>query len=323
MTARALWDRLNAEGWKVVEEWRDAPGEESEHLEFTVSRATGGKPDEAGRIKLAKALSGFANTEGGVLVFGVETTSRADKIDVVSGIRPVPKAEAFCGVVRGQLDDFVEPKVPGATCTWVPAPAGDGSGIVAVYVPASDHGPHRARTKHDEAKDKYFLRTPTSTAVMAHSVLAAMFGRPPTPRLRLRVARGEGHHAYSVLFEVRNVGPGWADDVTVRVDLLERRGGSRHLIGRALKEELAGPWVHQGGCTLSCTLKGAIRPDDRVPLTKLKWDDGAATETLRTGKDDDRAWLIGRLDARGMMPVHIDAPLIDRFSDPVMLPEDE
>jgi len=144
--------------------------------------------EEADRDNLVKALSGFANVSGGVLVFGVHAkSSNTDRIDRVSKIHPIADIETFRGEVERRCKQFTDPHIAGIRVERLKCPHTPGSGILLVYVPQSDGGPHRVSEGSTAIKDRYYMRTVSETTPMPHALLAAMFGRVPPPQLHLKM----------------------------------------------------------------------------------------------------------------------------------------
>jgi hypothetical protein len=92
MSARSLYAELHAADavrrWEILEKWVADKTEETLHLEFKHAEAQNCEPTASDIKNLAKGLSGFANTEGGLLVFGIKTKKtelgdRADKFTAV------------------------------------------------------------------------------------------------------------------------------------------------------------------------------------------------------------------------------------------------
>jgi predicted HTH transcriptional regulator len=53
-------------------------------------------PDDHDVANLGRAVSGFANTDGGLIIWGVEAKSpRKDEPDVASGLRPIKGLKIF------------------------------------------------------------------------------------------------------------------------------------------------------------------------------------------------------------------------------------
>jgi predicted HTH transcriptional regulator len=84
---------------------------------------------------VAKAVSGFSNSAGGVLIFGIEDKSAA----------PVPISSILAVVddLLRRCHQLTSPAVIGVDGDVIPSESGDGSGFGLIFVPESDLPPHR------------------------------------------------------------------------------------------------------------------------------------------------------------------------------------
>jgi hypothetical protein len=154
--------------------------EEDLYLEFKEKeRRDRGELGDADKRAFSKAVSGFANADGGVLIFGIETRRSADGIDQAHALKPITAPGTF----RSRLTDSVlattQPVVDGVRVDVVPGQSGHG--YVKCYIPASDKPPHRAMV----AEREYWRRTSTGFRKMEHYELEDSFGRRLRPVLRL------------------------------------------------------------------------------------------------------------------------------------------
>lgn len=317
MSAREQWERFKAGDWAIVEEWADGV-EESLHLEFTTADSAKGKPRERHLDKLARSVSGFANVEGGILVFGIETDGKV--LDKSTRIVHVVDCQRFHTEIASRLRDIVVPRVAGVEVASVEDPRQSGEGVVAVYVPASSHGPHRAAMKSDGVKGKYYMRTTRSTDVMPHGILAAMFGRPPVPRVRLVV---HWQRRYVIQLAVRNLGPGWADDMLIRLaaqgtdgqPLAWTAGGDSQVraLGWTNRRHPgdAGEFEFHRGLPTSHV---GLPPDDEWTLGQLQIPDSPLLPAPK------RVELSGRIDVRGAPPIRF-AHVVEVNAE-VLLPDE-
>lgn len=157
-----------------------ARGQE-EHL--TLEFKTLGSPPFHGRDdrrNLARVLSGFANSAGGILVWGIETrhTGR-DLPDVASGEAPIQQVSLALARLNEFTNSSVSPIVDGVRHRAFPLP--DDSGFLATLVPESPRGPHMAKS----GEDRYFKRSGDSFVRMEHFDVQDMFGRRARPALEL------------------------------------------------------------------------------------------------------------------------------------------
>lgn len=134
--------------------------------------------DHNNEDNLSETLSAFANTDGGVLIWGVDArATRTDTADVAKAKRPFDDPAGFVGRLQSITSRVVSPVVAGVDHFVVPS--ADGRGFAVTYVPASPALPHRA-----ERQRQYFIRAGSSSEVAPHALLAAMFGRRPAPHVR-------------------------------------------------------------------------------------------------------------------------------------------
>ncbi len=92
--------------------------------------------NDAQRV-LSKALCGFANADGGVLVIGLEAKSGPgkDDPDLIQQTRPVPDAMAVKSRIENLVGQLVEPGLQGVRLAAVPESPSSSSGFVLVNVP--------------------------------------------------------------------------------------------------------------------------------------------------------------------------------------------
>lgn len=195
---------------------------ETLHFDFkTVNPATPfhGSDD---KNSLARALSGFANANGGIIAWGVD----ARAVDGRNRVMSVPAIDD-----PKKCESRLWELTPRAVC---PVPAGvvhksivreGGRGVVVTLVPPSDGGPHMAMM--GDVNHRYFTRAGDNFLVMEHFQIADMFGRRPIAALsiqhRLRaqeIAKSDGqwHSAnVSITVSVMNKGRGIARFPFIRV----------------------------------------------------------------------------------------------------------
>ena len=85
--AKELFDRLVSEGESAINEFIAEAASEELFLDFKRSANNGDGPriHQDDRNNLAKAVSGFGNSEGGTIVWGVECSPTKSRGDVASG----------------------------------------------------------------------------------------------------------------------------------------------------------------------------------------------------------------------------------------------
>jgi len=135
----------------------------------------------------AKALSGFANSDGGIVVWGVDARKNADGVDCALSLKPIAGVASLVSRLNGLTSDMVNPSVDGILHRVIHQDT-DGNGFAATLVPCSDAGPHMAKG----GLDRYYKRSGDSFLKMEHFDVADMFGRRPRPRLALSYSINSG-----------------------------------------------------------------------------------------------------------------------------------
>ena len=156
-----------------------ADGQE-EHLSLEF-KSVDGSDLHAGsdRKNLARALSGFANSAGGIVVWGVRTRPNKTGLDVAAELVPIPNVSAFVAKLHELTPLYVTPPVEEVIHRKFGRP--DDSGFAASFIPESDRGPHMALAGHH----RYFKRAGDRYYRMEHFDISDMFGRRQRPALRL------------------------------------------------------------------------------------------------------------------------------------------
>lgn len=199
-----------------MSQWRESGKPEDLYFEFKE-----GGFDEKGDVRrndlknLARTMSAFGNSDGGVLIFGPDRARGPGKADIMKAVTPVaaPLAE-YKQRIELRVRDSTTPTIGGVNVQPLAEPGSPDRGVVAVYVPRTDAGPFRAEGPDPEVSKRYFIRSVSETEVMPHQLLAAMFGRRPFPRFRVGFSRnGDG----SVKVLLHNFGPGMAVMPLLRV----------------------------------------------------------------------------------------------------------
>jgi predicted HTH transcriptional regulator len=108
------------------------------------------KNEDAQRV-LAKALCGFANADGGVIVIGLEARAGGSKYDadVIQRAVPVSDVISVKSRIEGLVGDLVEPRLLGVLVAAIPEVPSSTAGFVLVAVPPTEGLPCRSRKQHE------------------------------------------------------------------------------------------------------------------------------------------------------------------------------
>ena len=196
---------------EAIDEFVRTQQEEHLHLDFKAVGSADLTRDD--RKNLAKSISGFANSDGGVIIWGVDARQNSEGVDGARATRPIENLDRFMSRLRHLAGEAVSPAVPSVRHRPIPI-QGTSKGFAATLIPASDGGPHQAKL----GEDRYYKRSGDRFSKMEHFEIEDMFGRRPRPDLFLmhRVIHGGEPSSdrrsweWSVVLGIGNCGRGSA-----------------------------------------------------------------------------------------------------------------
>lgn len=195
----------------------------------------GSKLNDTDRKHLAKAISGFGNSEGGVIVWGIDCSKNKDNADVAHSKYPIQNVKRFVSWLEGAVSGCTVPPHTKAQHHDIVINDNDNDndnynekGFVATMIPKSDHAPHQV-VVNCKYQYHYYIRAGSNFEHTPHAVLAGMFGRRPQPDV---------YHGYHIApaeiinvimkirigFEIHNNGPGIASDLFMNLNTMSLPG---------------------------------------------------------------------------------------------------
>ena len=180
---RALFDQLSVEGESGIDRLVDERQQENVSLDFKEKRvATRGSLDQEDRKTLAKALSAFANSAGGLLVYGVEARKGDDGIDCAREVKPIAEIERFLSEAVTATGQLLQPRHDGIEVRAIHSVRQPGAGYLLFFVARSERRPHRSEAA---GQKQYFKRAGDSSFEMEHYDIEDAFRRASVPDLDL------------------------------------------------------------------------------------------------------------------------------------------
>jgi hypothetical protein len=257
------------------------PTFESDYLDFKA------KPDrDPKNVKLKEiwyeALSGFGNSGGGILVWGIDARKDpATGIDAACDVKPIQNPSAFKSLLIELQRGATDPPLGDVKIeTWESSP-GCGEGFIVCLIPSGPFKPYRAEIS---GKKQFFMRAVDSFYVPSVGVLPSLFY--PQSRAvfelhwRMKVSLEpesfpdppEKRLLTECELEVKNIGTATAlpyvvifSDPPCRNDRITQYSG----------------WVERWRSSGKLTLESSspVHPDSRFPLLILRWLTPASTGT--------------------------------------------
>jgi len=172
--AEDLFARLQEGGEQAIDEL--IATRQSEELFFDFKRssdnASGVRLSTTDRNNLGKAISGFGNSEGGVIVWGVDCSQDSTGADLPRFKVPLADSARFVSWLEGAVSGTTVP--PHSLVRSIPI----GASFAATLVAKSDRAPHQT-----VQSVQYYIRAGSNFTPTPHAVLAGMFGRRPLPNV--------------------------------------------------------------------------------------------------------------------------------------------
>jgi hypothetical protein len=182
--AHELFERLYEGGCSALEQLIADREPESLFLDFKRSHQEGTSKNLAqdDNKNLSKAISGFANSSGGIVVWGVDCRRDPGTGSEIAQKYPLRDASGFNTKLQAAISRTTIPAHPGVQILFFDEPDQSPAGYVVVYIPQSLIGPIRSLTSN-----QYHVRTGSDFSILPHDVLAGMFGRVPQPDAELNL----------------------------------------------------------------------------------------------------------------------------------------
>ncbi len=189
------------------------------HLEFKTLEDPGFSRND--RRNLARALSGFGNSDGGLILWGIDAR-RTRRVDAAIALRPIADLARASSEIQTLTGEAASPAVPGVD--HKPIMDTGAAGFIVTLVPASDGGPHMAKC----GEDRYYRRSGSTFRRMEHFEIEDMFGRRPRPCLSFyasisiysTISGPQGQRFdVSIVVGIRNTGRGVARFPSLRLQV--------------------------------------------------------------------------------------------------------
>ncbi|MEW6110019.1 MAG: ATP-binding protein [Nitrospirota bacterium] len=240
--AEDLFRIIEEKGDEAIREFIETRKSEELFLDFKQSASERNATNilhEDDRKNLAKAISGFGNSEGGIIVWGVECRSGKDNADVAKCKQPIKDVKRFVSWLEGAVSGCTVPIHAGVRSIAVETVKGQGFAIT--LIPKSLRAPHQ-----DIYRTQYYMRAGSDFKPVPHSVLAGMFGRRPEPNMRINYNinpnsfNSDNTISGSVGFCLTNDGPGIAKDVFLCLTVISPSNEPRFVVDRSDMQNFTG-----------------------------------------------------------------------------------
>ena len=178
--AEQLFDEFVRDGETAIDRFIEQEISEELYVDYKTSASvdSGVKLHPSDRESLSKALSGFGNSEGGVIVWGVVCRRDPLRGDIPSEKQPIQNVRRFVSLLEGTTSGCTLPPHEGARHHALQSTP-DGSGFVVSLVRKSLFSPLQCLV--GRYRDRFYVRIGSNFEMASHGLLAGMFGRRPLP----------------------------------------------------------------------------------------------------------------------------------------------
>ncbi len=135
------------------------------------------------RKNLAKAISGFGNSEGGVVIWGVECSRDIEIGDVAKAKVKVQNVHRFLSWLENAISGCTIPS-HNKVRNHIISVDENGDGFIATYIPKSELAPLMTTTN-----STIYIRSGSNNVPAPYAVIAGMFGRRPQPNIDLQLGK--------------------------------------------------------------------------------------------------------------------------------------
>lgn len=216
--SNAALDLFNSlSSWRHLQALIDGGETESLHLECKSPLSPILSRDM--KVKLARALSGFSNTAGGVVLWGVATTLHShSKLDVISHLEPLGNCAAFEKQVRVAIPTLTSPSVLQYTTKLIKRRNTDTQGIVAAHISLTPGDPLLSNMDN-----VFYFRSADRFVTAPYELIKRLFAATDVPDVHStftqELIKLEPDGSWSIPIVIENRSNAFADDVDISVTI--------------------------------------------------------------------------------------------------------
>lgn len=204
--------------------------------------------DKYDRKNFSKALSGFANAAGGLLIWGINKKNKKK-----GKYQLIKNPERFIENLNIAIAELAMPFVEGVHNKLIFKDKN--KGLVVTYIPESDKTPHMAMPEK-----LYYKRIGDSFRILEHRDVEDMFGRRSRPKLTLdlkakQTVQSKSEATYSLSIGINNEGKA----------ISQNYGFDFEFITKLLKSDVNNPPKREKGLTVHNSNSGIGIVKYRVP----------------------------------------------------------
>jgi hypothetical protein len=172
----------------------------------------------------SKGLSGFSNSSGGILIWGISAKQKKDGPDVANELKPINNLIDFETYLKKNEGNAIIPLIDGIEYRRIFENENSDSGYLLVYIPQSERAPHMALF----SEKRYYKRSGDSFYICEHYDIMDMLNRKVTPKLIVKLTdmkvshqknRNEEYDKFEGVLCIENVGQVSAKHIVLTLNI--------------------------------------------------------------------------------------------------------
>lgn len=171
------------------------------------------------KVKLASALSGFSNSAGGVMLWGVATTHhKHQNQDIISDLEPIGNCASFEKQLRATIPTLTSPRLLTCKTKLIKKRPSDARGVVATYIPLTSGDPLMSNLD-----SVFYFRSGEQFVRAPHELVKRLFSATDVPDVRSeftpKLVKRSPNGSWHIPILVSNSSSAFAQDVDVSVTI--------------------------------------------------------------------------------------------------------
>jgi len=171
------------------------------------------------KANLGRAVSGFANTVGGVIIWGVSTTRHAHSdLDILTQLEPLGSIASFSRQVANTIPSLTTPSISSAQSRILKTSSKETRGLLITYIPQLRTGPVQSNSD-----SLFYFRSGDEFVIAPYDLIRRLFSFTEVPDLRIHLEpalvkkREDG--SWEIPLTIRNLSPAMAEHVDLFIQI--------------------------------------------------------------------------------------------------------